>query len=97
MAGVVPIADFEIKVFASGESTPIGVGSTGGDGSFHLVLPRGEGAMLLHPGEYAFTLEPFGPESPKLSKDYASPLKTPLKLQWKLGDTSLDLKIPAIK
>ena len=96
-AGELPIPDFEIKVYKTGSSVPLGFGTSGKDGSFRLVDPKGEGSLWLAPGEYVFTLESLGPVRPPLSPAYMNATKTPLKVNWKEADQSLELKIPAFK
>ncbi len=97
IAGETLVPDFEIKIYEAGNATPLGLGTTGNDGTFQLVRPRGEGPLWLLPGEYTFTLESLGPATPRISPAYANVSKTPLKVNWKVEDKSLDLKIPALK
>ena len=96
-AGELPIPDFEIKVYKAGSSVPLGFGTSGKDGTFRLVEPKGEGSLWLEPGEYVFTLESLGPVRPPLSPAYTNATKTPLKVNWKAADQSLELKLPAFK
>ena len=96
-AGEVPIPDFEIKVYKTGSTVPLGLGTTGKDGKFQLVEPKGVSPLWLAPGEYVFTLESLGPVPPPLSPAYMNATKTPLKVNWKAVDKSLDLKVPAFK
>ena len=44
-AGELPIPDFEIKVYKTGSSVPLGFGTSGKDGTFRLVDPKGEGSL----------------------------------------------------
>jgi hypothetical protein len=97
VAGGIPIPDFEVMVYKSGSTVPLGMGTTGNDGKFQLVLPKGEGPLWLETGEYVFTLESLGPEAPRMSATYSNAAKTPIKMSWKSDDKSLELKIPAFK
>jgi hypothetical protein len=97
LAGETPVPDVEVKIYAAGDSTPLGFGATNHEGKFRLVSPKGEGPLWLSPGDYVFTLESLGPVPPPLSPAYASALKTPLKATWKSSDQSFDLKIPKLK
>jgi len=97
IAGETPVPDFEVKIYRAGSTIPLGLAATGNDGKFQLVLPKGEGPLWLSPGEYAFTLESLGPDSPRMLPAYANASKTPLKVNWKSDDKSLDLRIPAFK
>lgn len=96
IAGDQPVPDFEVKVYEATGSTLIGIGLTSYDGSFKLVQPTGDSSLWLSEGEYRITLESLGAATPKMSPAYASPSKTPLKVQWKSDSQSLDLKIPAL-
>lgn len=91
------LPDFEIKIYEAANLNLLGVATTGSDGSFHLVLPKGEGPLRLSPGDYVVTLESVGPASPRMPPAYANATKTPLKVSWKSTDQSLELKIPAFK
>ena len=97
VAGELPLPDFEIKVYKTSSTVPLGLGTTGKDGKFQLMQPKGEGPLWLEPGDYAFTLESLGPASPPMSPTYTNASKTPLKVSWKVDDKSLSLKIPAFK
>ena len=97
MAGETPVPDVEVKIYAAGNSIPLGFGATNQEGKFRLVLPKGDGPLWLVPGDYVFTLESLGPVPPPMSAAYANASKTPLKATWKASDTSLDLKIPKLK
>ncbi len=96
-AGELPIPDFEIKVYKAGSTVPLGLGTTGKDGTFQLMEPKGGSPLWLAPGEYVFTLESLGPVPPPLSPAYMNATKTPLKVNRKAADQSLELKIPAFK
>ena len=52
---------------------------------------------MSHAGKYVFTLESLGPVRPPLSPTYMNATKTPLKVNWKATNQSLELKIPAFK
>lgn len=97
VAGDQPIPEFEVKIYAVDSASPLGVAVTGNDGSFKLVQPTGDGPLWLTEGEYRITLESIGVATPRLSPAYINPSKTPLKIQWKTDDKTLDLKIPAFK
>ena len=96
-AGEFPIPDFEIKVYKTGDTVPLGLGTTGKDGKFQLFQPKGEGPLWLEEGEYSITLESVGPEMPRMLPAYTNPSKTPVKVKWKGDDKSLELKIPSFK
>ncbi len=96
-AGEVPVPDFEIKIYQVGSVRPLGMGTTGIDGRFRLVQPAGNASLSLPTGEYAYTLESIGPESPRMPSTYSNAAKTPLKVKWRSEDRSLDLKIQAFK
>jgi hypothetical protein len=96
-AGELRIPDFEVKIFETGSTKPLAVGTTDGDGKFQLVQPKGEGPFWLLPGEYGFTLDSVGPSPPRMPANYSNPSKTPLKVKWKPDDKTLDLRIPALK
>lgn len=97
VAGETPVPDVEVKIYAVGDSTPLGFGATNHEGKFRLVLPKGEGPFWLSPGDYVFTLESLGPVPPPLSPAYTNASKSPLKATWQEGDLALDLKIPKLK
>ncbi len=97
MAGETPVPDVEVKIYAVGDSTPLGFGATNHEGKFRLVSPKGEGPLWLTPGDYVFTLESLGPVPPPLPAAYTNASKSPLKATWKEGDLALDLKIPKLK
>jgi len=97
MAGEIALPDFEIKVYLQGSESPLGMGTTGPDGRFQLFAPKANGPLWLQAGEYAFTLEALGPDSPRIVRTYSDAKKTPLKLSWEPTSKSLALRIPAIK
>ncbi len=97
LAGDTPVPDFEVRIYATASTALLGLGTTGNDGKFQLVKPKGEGPLWLLPGEYAFTLESIGPETPRMPPAYGNASKTPLRVNWKSEDKALDLRIPAFK
>jgi len=96
-AGEIVLPDFEIKVYLQGTESPLGMGTTSSDGRFQLFAPKATGPLWLQAGEYAFTLEALGPDSPRILRTYSDAKKTPLKLNWDSTSKSLDLRIPDIK
>jgi hypothetical protein len=95
VVGENPVPDFEVRVFEVGSSNPLGIGLTGIDGSFKLVVPTGDGPLWLSNGEFAITLEAIGAASPRMSAAYSNPAKTPLKVKWSSANQTLELKLPA--
>ena len=96
-AGDITLPDFEIMVYLQGTESPLGMGTTGSDGRFLLFAPNATGPLWLQAGEYAFTLEALGVDSPRIDRTYGDIKKTPLKLKWDPTSKSLDLRIPALK
>lgn len=97
VAGDVPLPDFEVKVHDAADLNLLGFGTTGSDGRFQLVQSKGDGPLLLTPGNYVMTLASIGPAAPRISQAYTNASKSSLKVTWKSEDKSLDLKIPAMK
>jgi hypothetical protein len=97
IVGDSPTPDFEVRVFEVGSTNPLGMGVTGIDGNFKLMVPGGDAPLWLSDGEYAITLESIGAASPRMSAAYGNPAKTPLKVKWRSANQTLELKIPAFK
>jgi hypothetical protein len=93
--GETPLADFQVQVYRKGGGEILGRGATGLDGRFQLVNPEGTGPCWLEAGEYAFTLESFGTDAPKLNRSYADADKTPLTFNWDGGRQTLELTVPS--
>ncbi|XZE22585.1 hypothetical protein SH449x_002521 [Pirellulaceae bacterium SH449] len=93
--GEIPLADFQVKVYRKDGREFLGRGATGLDGRFQLVNPEGTGPCWLEAGQYAFTLESFGTDAPKLSQTYSDEARTPLSFEWDGGRQSLELIVPA--
>ncbi len=92
-----PVAEFELKIYPAGESTPLAVGVTGLDGRFQLSKPDGTGGCELAPGEYQVSVVSIGAALLKLPASYGDPQKTPLKIKWKAEDTELKIALPSLK
>lgn len=92
-----PVAEFELKIYPAGESTPLGVGVTGLDGRFQLSKLDGTGGCRLPPGEYHISVVSIGPALLKLPASYGDPQKTPLRIKWKAEDTELKISLPSLK
>lgn len=92
-----PVAEFELKIYESGQSTPLGIGVTGLDGRFQLSKPDGTGGCQLAPGEYYVSVVSIGAALLKLPASYGDPQKTPLKIKWKAEDSELKIALPSLK
>lgn len=93
--GKQPSADIQLTVHQRdsmiGDFLPIGIATTGNDGSFTLVKNSAEGPLRLSPGTYRITLESAGNPAP-IPPEYSSWTTTPLKVTWGEGDTHLELE-----
>lgn len=93
--GETPLADFQVRVHRKGSGEILGRGATGLDGRFQLVNSEGTGPCWLEAGEYAFTLESFGTDAPKLNRSYADAANTPLTVNWDGERQTLELTVPS--
>lgn len=95
-AGSMLLGDIQVTVHrvTGPTSEVVGMGITRADGRFELVQPGAKGPLHLAPGEYRMTVESVGPVLLRFPMEYRSAEKTPLRVEWTVADSQLDLEVP---
>jgi len=91
-----PLREVRVTVFDH-DGQPQAFAVSDGQGNFQLRKEATLEGVHLPPGSYRLTLESAGEFRMLWPKNYRSPEKSPLKIEWTEGQTEIDLDVPAPK